>query len=134
VETYVHHLPGRLRVRSDRAKNPVVARSLDETLGAMPGVSSVRVNVTTGSVLVHYNVAQINATALLQTLRMRNLPPASTPPPALLPPHSRIRNRRSHPPVRLAVRVRRKVVRTAFDYLVERAFERATILLLAAIF
>jgi hypothetical protein len=134
VETYVHHLPGRLRVRLDRAKNPVVADSLDEMLRTIPGVSSVRVNVTTGSVLIHYNVAETDAGALLQIMRTRSLAATPTNAMVLVTPHTRVRPRMPHPPARFVVRVRRRIARTAFDYLVERAFERATILLLAAIF
>ena len=125
METYIHHLPGRLRVRLDRAKNPAVASSLDQTLRTTPGVSSVRVSVTTGSVLIHYDITETDASALLQIVRTRHLPVASTNAMVWVAPR---------PPARLVVRVRRRVARAAFDYLVERAFERATILLLAAIF
>lgn len=134
METYVHHLPGRLRVRLQRAKNPVVAGSLRELLRTMPGVSSVCVNATTGSVLIHYRVAETDASALLHVMRTRNLPAMPVNAMVLTTPQARVRPRMQHPPARLAVRVRRRIARAAFDYVVERAFERAAILLLAAIF
>jgi hypothetical protein len=124
VESYVHHLPGRLRVRLERAKNPIVASSLGDMLRTMQGVSSVHVNATTGSVLIHYSVAETDAATPRLIMRTSNL----------TAPHSRVRPRMQHPPARLVVRVRRRIARAAFDYLLERAFERATILLLAAIF
>ena len=52
---YVHHVPGRLRVKSPLIKNnETVAAAVKQLLRAVNGVDSVDVNLTTGSCLVNY--------------------------------------------------------------------------------
>jgi copper chaperone CopZ len=134
LETYIHHLPGRLRVRIDRAKNnPSTARSVDQLLRNTLGVSSVSVNVTTGSVLIHYDTSQIDADALLQRLQVRDktIPLGHSTFPI-------VRRSERFPglqpaPKRLADRVRGRIAIAAIDYVIEKAFEKAAVLLLAAL-
>lgn len=135
VETYIHHLPGRLRVRIARVKNnSPVAQSLYRLLRDAPGVSSVTVSLTTGSVLIHYDVSKMSATALLQRMRVRDRVTALNSAMALVPPRSKSRLGLQPAPTSLIPRVRRRIAGAVAAYLIEKAFEKAIVLLIAAIF
>lgn len=67
---YLHHIPGRLRVRlaaikRNEAKAAVVRRLLEGS----PGVLSVDIARLTGSVTVAYDPAATTGAALIETLR-----------------------------------------------------------------
>src|SRR5262245_39858597 len=65
---YVHHVPGRLRVRSPAlacAKRFEAARAL---LSAVPGVLETRPGRAVGSLLVRFDPARVGADALLARL------------------------------------------------------------------
>jgi hypothetical protein len=133
VETYIHHVPGRLRVRMPAAKNnPAFAKSLRILLENVPAVSSVATNLITGSVLVHYDVKKTSGTAILNVLRSgKCLPPA---------PHSLttvVRHQTSPQPraagSALGARVHRRVTQAAVEFLVEKAIEKAALALIAAV-
>ncbi len=52
----VHALPGRLRLRlPERRNEPDYFATLEERLGACPGVTALRTNHRTGSVLIHHD-------------------------------------------------------------------------------
>jgi len=53
---YIHHIPGRLRIRSPELKhgNGTGSRVVG-LLGGLAGIGSVAVNSVTGSCLVHYD-------------------------------------------------------------------------------
>lgn len=66
---YVHHLPGRLRIRiRSLKKNAVQAERIQQFFDPMPGIISVKVNLTTGSALIGYDEALVNADELMTTL------------------------------------------------------------------
>lgn len=51
----VHHMPGRLRLKSSKLKNcPDLANAAMKPIFRLDGVKFVRVNVITGSLLIHY--------------------------------------------------------------------------------
>ncbi len=52
--TVLHHIPGRIRLRSATAFGQETAVFLADALDAVPGVDGVRVNSRTGSVLIMY--------------------------------------------------------------------------------
>ncbi len=66
MTVYVHHVPGRLRVRS-----PVLARCpdrracLERELAVLPGILAVATNPKAGSVIVRYDPTIINPEAIL---------------------------------------------------------------------
>lgn len=63
---YVHHLPGRLRLRCGRLKrNAREGAALEARLNRLPGVHDVRINLLTGSLLVNYDPARVDVEALL---------------------------------------------------------------------
>ncbi len=69
MSTYVHHIPGRLRVRSgtvrrDESRAAAVKRLLSE----QPGVRSVEPNTLTGSIVVNYDPAATTHDAVLELL------------------------------------------------------------------
>lgn len=69
MTAYLHHLPGRLRVRSSALRrNDSKARTAREHLAGQAGVLSVETNVTTGSLLVRYDTDRIDAQRILQAL------------------------------------------------------------------
>lgn len=83
---YVHHVPGRLRVRLTRLKrNPALAERLRGSLAQIPGVGEVRTNLVTGSLLVSYDAAVTPRRRLFE-----HLMPAGVEPLARAPlPHRR---------------------------------------------
>jgi hypothetical protein len=56
VKQYVHHIPGRLRVKSPRLKsNAREGAAIKSSLLALDGVGSAETNTVTGSVTVSYD-------------------------------------------------------------------------------
>lgn len=56
----VHALPGRVRFRVARVKgNPALARRAQEKLARVPGIRKVEAQPDTGSLLVHYEMAEL---------------------------------------------------------------------------
>ncbi len=69
---YVHHIPGRLRVRSAAVKkNEAKAGAVKALLADAPGVRSSEVNTLTGSIVVHYDPALTSGPAITAMLRER---------------------------------------------------------------
>lgn len=67
---YVHHLPGRLRVKCPSLKgNAHSAETVVQLLSAEEGIASCEVNPLTGSVLVHYDESATNAYRMLDLLK-----------------------------------------------------------------
>jgi copper chaperone CopZ len=72
VSHYVHHIPGRLRVRSAAVKrNEGNASAVRALLASVPGVRSSEVNTLTGSIVVHYDPAETSGPAVTAVLRDR---------------------------------------------------------------
>ena len=69
--TYVHHVPGRLRVRAAGVKGGARPIALKEWLQSLEGVETVEVNPVTGSVLIHYRVGATDGDRLLAMMRVR---------------------------------------------------------------
>lgn len=62
---YVHHVPGRLRIKAARLRCVECQAKLDRLLGALPGVNSYSHSHRIGSVLVHYDPARLSADDIL---------------------------------------------------------------------
>ena len=55
----VHHIKGRIRVKIPAAKGDDLAlQRIMESISPLPGVMDVKVNSSTGSILVHYDSGQ----------------------------------------------------------------------------
>jgi copper chaperone CopZ len=79
MSMYVHHIPGRLRMRVAAVKrNPEAARVARQRLSAVEGVLSAEANAVTGSVTVRYDQARISHHDLLNVLRRAGYCPEST--------------------------------------------------------
>jgi hypothetical protein len=62
---YLHHVPGRLRVRlSALERNAAAASALRSDLLAIPGVLSAVANSWTGSITIHYDRERIESAEL----------------------------------------------------------------------
>jgi|SRR5581483_2874248 len=68
---YLHHVPGRLRVRAAGVKSESRRAALRNWLESLDGVESVDIRPVTGSVLVHYCVGVTDADRLLTAMRDR---------------------------------------------------------------
>lgn len=67
---YIHQVPGRLRVRTPLVKkDPECAQSLVRTLQQFRGVHSVKVSVTTGSIVVSYDDTSVDSSQLMKEMR-----------------------------------------------------------------
>ena len=67
----VHHVPGRLRLRSASLKGDAHARAREETrrhLAAVRGVTSVTANPCTGSLVVKYDAALLPPSNIIDVL------------------------------------------------------------------
>jgi len=69
MSQYVHHVPGRIRVRSKAFRcRSEKARAAQTRLLALTGVRQVRVNPHAGSITVHYDAALLEQPDLLSVL------------------------------------------------------------------
>ncbi len=62
MSCYLHHIPGRIRVKTPALKGfSIQPDELEKKLMSLPGVLSATVNTLTGSVLVNYDERTMNA-------------------------------------------------------------------------
>ena len=67
---YVHHVPGRLRIKTLTLKrNEGQAREAKQLVGRIPGALSAEVNVVTGSIVVNYDKTAVQPEHIMATLR-----------------------------------------------------------------
>lgn len=66
---YVHHVPGRLRIKTATLKkNSSRARQLKLCLEEMHGVLEVNVSIITGSMVIKYDAGAVSSTAIMTDL------------------------------------------------------------------
>lgn len=120
--TYLHHVPGRLRVRTPRVKrNEAEARSVREYIEVVEGVEAVDVNTLTGSITVKYDARRLSAAALLHVLCQGGYCD-----PSATPGHDGYLQL-------AAARAGHVVGKMVFGMVVEKAVERSAMALIAAI-
>ncbi len=124
MTSYIHHIPGRLRIRSGAVRrNETRAAAVKALLEQQPGVRSAQPNTLTGSIVVHYDPAVTDDGAVMSMLRERGyLTPVS---PA--PVSSAVRGARA-PQTAVAEEIAKKVAGS----LVQAAVERSLLALVAA--
>lgn len=67
--TYIHSVPGRLRVRMAEVKGAAPrARELQDFLQRLDGIAFTKVNASTGSVLIRYDRTRLNDHAIFSAL------------------------------------------------------------------
>lgn len=69
---YIHHVPGRLRIKTALLKrNEAQACAVRALLDTMPGVTVAEVSTITGSVVINYDRDTASSSMILDTLRER---------------------------------------------------------------
>ena len=112
---YIHHIPGRLRVRVGAVKrNAQNARALQMAIQDMCGVTSVEVNLLTGSVLVRYDPRACDTRAVLSIF-------------------NKCGHERDSRIYDQAGRIGEKVAERVACYLIEVAVERAALAFISAV-
>ena len=77
--TYIHDIPGRLRIRVEAIKNNErTAAAIRDLLAAIPGVFSVRTNPLAGSVTATYDTTMLTSPEVLTSLRQNGYLDAET--------------------------------------------------------
>jgi hypothetical protein len=71
---YLHHVPGRIRVKIPNIKHrPYKADRVREMLQEQSGVDRIHVNLSTGSVVVYYDPEMTTAAQILNILKYNDL-------------------------------------------------------------
>jgi|GEM_PF-692454 len=79
MNEFLHHVPGRIRIRARLFRSESRERSQAlRRLRALPAVRSLRLNEKAGSVTVFYDAGETSGVELLQALR-RECPQATLP-------------------------------------------------------
>jgi copper chaperone CopZ len=66
---YIHHVPGRLRIRTPKLKRDELrAKAAEQLLLTIPGIHSTRANTVTGSVTLTYQREAVNPKTILDLL------------------------------------------------------------------
>ena len=117
----MHHVPGRLRIRLSGMKgNPSKAHSIERNLSVITGVIQAESNPRTGCVIIRYDPRSTNLHAVIASLNLPHVRPAS----AL---------RKARERSRVQKRISEKVASAVLSMFVEKALERSIPLLLAAL-
>ena len=69
MSDYIHHVPGRLRLKTAGLRRPECQAQLNKVLEELPGIISHNYNARIGSVVIHYQTSQISADDLLYHLK-----------------------------------------------------------------
>jgi Heavy metal associated domain 2 len=66
MSPYLHHVPGRLRLKTRSLKNSEAkAAEIRALFAQLPGIKAIELNLVTGSMLVRYDTAGITAAKIL---------------------------------------------------------------------
>ncbi|HXX80033.1 MAG TPA: cation transporter [Thermodesulfovibrionales bacterium] len=69
---YIHNVHGRVRIFSEViAKNPQAADEVRKGLSTFAGVCTVHINLTTGSILIHYNPKAVTVADIVDMLERK---------------------------------------------------------------
>jgi len=67
---YIHHVPGRLRFKLLQLKGQVRrAEEVEKAVRQMKGVVSIEANTITGSLLIHYDVTEVESYVFLDGMK-----------------------------------------------------------------
>jgi copper chaperone CopZ len=118
---YIHHVPGRLRVKSLMIKkNETQARLVKDCLNEMNGVRATEVNTVTGSIVVNYDAHLVHSETILNSLRDQGYIDQVTPHSDLVVMSS-------------GASLAQKVSDAVVNKLVETVVERSAVALIAAL-
>jgi copper chaperone CopZ len=86
MKLYIHHIPGRLRVRAESIKrNRKAATEVKELLSHIAGIASIEVNTVTGSVLLTYDTSRTTSEVIVDVLRRSGYVETEAPDRAVRP-------------------------------------------------
>ncbi len=123
--THVHHVPGRLRLRLSRLKrNSAVAHAVEQTVRQLHGVRGCEPNLLTGSLVIHYDPARTNSTALISALRSAGYAQEERHPEVVC---------KAAPQRKPVDRLARKAAEAVIWHVIEAAVERSVPMLLLAL-
>jgi len=68
-QDYLHHIPGRIRIRTRLLKrNSARALALEQLIASIPGVRSIDLNALTGSATLRYSPAEVQGAQIIEAL------------------------------------------------------------------
>jgi Heavy metal associated domain 2 len=74
MSPYLHHVPGRLRLKTRSLKNSEAkAAEVRALFAQLPGIKAIELNLVTGSMLVRYDAASISSAKILGFLVANNV-------------------------------------------------------------
>lgn len=121
---YVHHIPGRLRVKCPLVKGSANhAEAVSQLLSAEEGITSCEVNPITGSVLVRYDESVTTAYRVLDLLKRGGY----------INPGAHLHSPDSSPEQTAGSAMGKMVSKAVMGALVERVVERSAVALVGAI-
>jgi hypothetical protein len=124
MSEYIHHITGRLRLKlAQIRKQPQRAQDIQSAACRISGVKSVETNIVTGSLLIRYDAAAVNAESIMLSMKGMGLL-SSTAGSREMPYRSPVTQQRAAPSP-----LANKVV----DMLVEKLIERSAIALVGAL-
>jgi copper chaperone CopZ len=119
---YIHHVPGRLRIRTPLLKRDNErAKAAEEFLQSIEGVTSVRANIVTGSIILTYERDIVSSEAILNAAALRGY----YRPEAVQHADGQLHD--------LAVRTGGTLGKVLFGFAVEKALERSAMALIGAL-
>jgi copper chaperone CopZ len=117
---FIHHVPGRLRVKTATIKGQgVIADKAIAHLGGVQGITSAAANPVTGSIVVNYDAAKVSAERVLESLRQGGYIRDTVHAPLLRPA--------------AGPRIAERVSDTVLNKLIETMVERSAAALIGAI-
>jgi hypothetical protein len=127
---YLHHVPGRLRVKTRTLKNGGErAIEAQELLGALTGIEAIELNPVTGSMLIRYDETRVTSSQILGLLVAKDVINL-LPKPQTRRPHDRIVD---DPRGQIVENVTDSLTRFLSDFIVEKVLQRAAVALVGAI-
>lgn len=119
---YIHHVPGRLRIRTPLLKRDEKgALAAEQFLRSIEGVTSVRANIVTGSIILTYERDIVSSEAILNAAALRGY----YRPEAVQHADGQLQD--------LAVRTGDTLGKVLFGFAVEKALERSAMALIGAL-
>ncbi len=119
---YIHHVPGRLRIRTPKLKrDDRRAKAAEQLLQSIDGVRSVRANAVTGSITLMYERDTVDSATILRALALHGYYEPDT---------VRHADGQLHD---MAARTGGKLSKALFGFVVEKAFERSAVALIGAL-
>jgi hypothetical protein len=127
---YLHHVPGRLRLKTRSLKNSSAkADEVRALFQQLPGIEAIDLNLLTGSMLVRYDVASITSARILGFLVahsvITSIPEARPRPAAKLLDGSMEAS--------IAENLAQRLARSLADFVIEKVLQRAALALISAV-